>query len=82
VTSIVNRLTVEFFETTRYGAIAQSVGIVTICLLVALLLARELVRAHGGRPVAASSMRALDVAAVPLFVAAGLVILLRALQFL
>jgi hypothetical protein len=82
VSSLVNRLTVEVFEVNTYGTIAQTLGIFVILLAVAFLLWREMVRAYGGRLVAAGTMRALDVAAVPLVGAAGLLILLRTAQFL
>jgi hypothetical protein len=82
VSSLVNRLTVEVFEVNTYGTIAQSLGILVVLLVAALLLWREMLRAHGGRPVAAGALSALDVATVPLLAAAGTVILLRTAQFL
>jgi hypothetical protein len=82
MSATVNRVSVELFEGTRYGEIAGSIGLLAIVLLFVLLLAHELVRAYGGRPVATGALRALQVGAVPLLASAGMVILLRTLQFL
>lgn len=64
-----------------YQWLSSTLGLVTILLLITLLIQKELVRAYGGSR-SKTWMRALDVAIVPLVLAAGLVMFLRLIDLL
>jgi hypothetical protein len=55
---------------------STTAGIVVIVLLVALLLAREIIRVHGG-PRMAQRLDVLNVAVYPLLLAFGAVVIVR-----
>ena len=61
--------------------LATTLSLAPVVLLIALLVAKELVRAAGGDGVQAS-MRRFNVAIVPLLVIFGVIILTRLMSFL
>lgn len=76
MTSLANTLTDELARANTYDALSTTVGAVTVLLLLALLLCKEVIRATR-RPDRAGAMRILDAGIVPLLATAGVVVTAR-----
>lgn len=64
-----------------YGLLSASLGLIVILLLLALLVEKELRRAIGGSRVQ-MWLEALDIAIIPLVLAAGLIMFLRLINLI
>ena len=81
MTATVTEITVTTIRSNIYNALSTTIGLITILLLIALLLEKELIRAFGS-PRSGPWMQALDIAIVPLLLASGLVIVRRFVDLL
>jgi uncharacterized membrane protein YcjF (UPF0283 family) len=76
VTSVVTPVTVDFFERHSFSAVSTSVGVALAVLLLVLLASKELMRGAWPSPERAS-LKAVNVAAIPLLVVVVMIILER-----
>jgi len=80
MTAIVTQATVAVLTAASYESVSATFGAIAIVLLLVLLMLKELTRSRaGGRIV---SLKVFDIAAVPLLVTFGLVILQRLLSLI
>ena len=80
MTAIVTQATIAVLTAASYETVSATFGAIAIILLLGLLMLKELARSRAGRE--AVSLRVFDIAAVPLLVTFGLVILQRLLALL
>jgi hypothetical protein len=73
MSSTLTRLAAEFALTSPFQELSTTLGLVAVALVVVLLVRREVTRAAGGAG-ATARMRLLDLAIVPLLVAAAVVL--------
>ena len=81
MSSTVNELTLRGIHGHTYEALSTSVGIVSILLLMTLLVAQEVSRAHAGGG-ASRVIGVLHIGTVPLFMSFSVVIGLRLLDLI
>lgn len=81
MTSLITRSVVEFLKSTNYDAISTTVGVAAVVALLILFIEREAVRAYGAER-SSRWIRGLDIAALPLLSAFGIIVFLRLLQLL
>ena len=64
-----------------YNALSTNLGAITVLLLIALLIQKEIIRAYGNSR-ARTWMQVLDIAIAPLLIAFGLIVTIRFLSLL
>ena len=81
MSSTVNQDIITLVTQTDYGFFSSSVGIIVLILLLALLIVKDMLRtASDSKPV--KSWHAFNVAVFPLFVACGVIIIMRDLYLI
>jgi hypothetical protein len=79
VTTTLDKMTIDFAAGAHYRHLFEAVGIVTLCLLIALLVESELLRARSETGEAAS--RGWLTAIAPLTIVFFIVVVLRLVRF-